>query len=488
MKSRPKQGPGDGSLGSVVNARLVVPEIGVMSGGFSIRDGRIHDLWPGERTDSGAGPVLDAGGRYVLPGVIDPHLHGGLLPPFGPRLRRESGHAASGGVTTAIHYVRRVDSYLDSLPRYLDVASRNQLQDYAVHLTMFRNEQTRQMEACVREYGVTSFKVYMMLRGALGRGLVMDQVAEDAPLETADVDFDNGHLYDVFRTASTLPARLRINVHSEDADIVASEMKRIRELGWDGLPAWHAARPGHSEAIAIQTVGYLAQQFDVPAYFPHIGSRQGIDALTELRKKGVSFVAETCPQYVALTIESKAGNLAKITPPVRTEEDVARVWAAIAGETITTFGSDHISYTDSEKQLGPVWTTRAAFGGTGLILPILLTRGVAEGRLTIHQVARMTSYASARAFGLYPRKGTLLPGADADFVVLDADDEWSVNNAELGSASDFSVYEHMSLKGRVALTVLRGSAIYRDGEVTGRPGVGRYYRRFPSLESMPAAG
>ena len=141
------------------------------------------------------------------------------------------------------------------------------------------------MEDCLREFGVTSFKIYMMLRGALGRAIVMDQVAEEAPMETADVDFDNGHLYDVFRTASTLPARLRINVHSEDADIVASEIERVRELGWDGLAAWHAARPGHAEAIAIQTVGYLSQQFDVPAYFPHIGSRHGIEALTELREK-----------------------------------------------------------------------------------------------------------------------------------------------------------------------------------------------------------
>ena len=208
-------------------------------------------------------------------------------------------------MTTAIHYVRRMDSYLTSLPRYLEVASRNQLQDYAIHLTMFRREQTREMEDCLREFGVTSFKIYMMLRGALGRAIVMDQVAEEAPMETADVDFDNGHLYDVFRTASTLPARLRINVHSEDADIVASEIERVRELGWDGLAAWHAARPGHAEAIAIQTVGYLSQQFDVPAYFPHIGSRHGIEALTELRKKGIAFVAETCPQYVALTIESR---------------------------------------------------------------------------------------------------------------------------------------------------------------------------------------
>ncbi len=474
----------DGVIRAVVNARLVIPEIGVMLGGFRVRDGRVDDLWPGDRQPDVGDAVFDAGGRYVLPGVIDPHMHGGLFPPFGARLRHESAHAASGGVTTAIHYVRRMDSYVDSLPRYLKVASSCQLQDFAVHVTIFRAEQLREMELCMRDYGVTSFKVYMMLRGALGRGLVMDQVAEDAELETADVDFNNGLLFNVFKTASTLPARLRINVHSEDADIVAAEMARIREAGWDGLAAWHAARPGHSEAIAIQTVGYLSQQFEVPAYFPHIGSSQAVDALRDLRRRGVSFVAETCPQYVALTIESEQGSLAKITPPIRTEDDVNRVWRAVEDNLITTVGSDHIAYTDSEKQRGAIWTTRAAFGGTGLILPILLTEGVAQGRLTITQVARLTSHASARAFGLYPRKGTLLPGADADFVVLNSNDAWNVRHEQLGSASEFSVYEGKNMLGRVALTALRGSVTYRDGEAVGRPGMGRYYRRFPAVEAI----
>jgi dihydropyrimidinase len=381
-----------------------------------------------------------------------------------------------------------MESYLDCLPRYLEVASRSQVQDFAVHLTMFHPGQTLQMEACLREFGVTSFKVYMMLRGALGRGIVMDQLAEDAPLDTADVDFDNGHLYDVFRTASTLPARVRVNVHSEDADIVAFEIRRVQQLGWDGLTAWHAARPGHSEAIAIQTVGYLAQQFDVPAYFPHVGSRQAVAALEDLRARGVPFVAETCPHYLALTTESEVGTLAKITPPIRTEDDAERVWEAVQGETITTFGSDHIAYTDLEKQLGPVWTTRAAFGGTGLILPFLLSGGLAEGRLTITHVARLTSYESARAFGLYPRKGTLLPGADADFAVLDLEKEWIVRSGDLGSGSEFSVYEGMPIKGRVDLTAVRGSVVYRDGRSTGRPGHGRYFRRFPEVAPSPDGG
>jgi dihydropyrimidinase len=468
---------------AVRNARLVVPEVGVIEGGMIVRDGRVAEIRQDGPLDGDE--IIDAEGRYVLPGLIDPHVHSGLLPPLADRLRAESAFAASGGITTVIRYFRRPESYLGTFPAQVALGASVMYQDFAHHLTLFTREQVAEIASYVDDFGVTSFKLYMNLKGPFGKNFLMDLLVGDGDeLSTADVDFDDGHLYDVFRTAARLPAKVRINVHCEDAEIVVRETETVRASGLDGLPAWHAARPDQSEAIALQTVAYLSRQFGVPVYFPHIGSRAAIDAIVDIRAKGTDYGAETGPQYVALTIESECGVMGKVMPPIRTADDAARVWWAISQGVLTSFGSDHIAYTSQEKRGDNIWTTRPAFGGTGMILPVFLSKGVSAGRMTVRQIAELGSLNTARAFGLYPRKGTLRPGADADFVIVDLEREWTVRADELLSASDFSVYEGERLKGAVVLTAVRGEVIYRDGEMVGRPGYGRFYRRYPQIEAV----
>ncbi|HEU4671729.1 MAG TPA: amidohydrolase family protein [Candidatus Limnocylindrales bacterium] len=468
----------------VTNARIVLPETGVVPGTLVVRDGRVAAIRQ-EAGPTGGAEVLDAGGRFVLPGLIDPHVHSGLLPPLGERLQAESAFALSGGVTTIVRYFRRTESYLGTLPAQVELGARRHYQDFAHHLALFTAEQVGEIDRYVRDLGVTSFKLYMNLKGPFGKNLLLDLLA-DAPdeLDTGDVDFTDGHLWNVFRTASALPVKVRINVHSEDAEIVMTEASRVRDQGLEGLPAWSAARPGASEAIAIATVAYLSRRFGVPVYFPHIGSREAVEALVDVRARGTNYGAEVCPQYVALTTESDAGPLAKVMPPVRTTEDVPRVWWGIAEGLLTSFGSDHIAYTLAEKSPGSIWTTRPAFGGTGMILPIFLSEGVNGGRMTIRQVAEMGSYNTARLFNLYPRKGTLQPGADADFAIVDLDREWTVRAADNLSHSDFSVYEGRRLRGAVTDVAVRGEVLFRDGKLVGSPGHGRYLRRFPVLDAV----
>ena len=340
------------------------------------------------------------------------------------------------------------------------------------------------MDRYVRDFGVTSFKIYMNLKGAFGKGVLMDLLVGDPDeLTTADVDFSDGHLWDVFRTAAKLPAAVRINVHSEDAEIVLTEMGRVRTSGMEGLPAWSAARPGASEAIAIQTVAYLSRRFRVPVYFPHIGSREAIEALVDVRAKGTDYGAEVCPA-VCRAHHREPGWAAGEGDAARADGGGRpRVWWAISEGLLTSFGSDHIAYTLDEKKPGSIWTTRPAFGGTGMILPIFLSEGVNAGRMTMRQLAEIGSMNTARLFHLYPRKGTLQPGSDGDFVVVDLDREWTVRADENLSRSDFSVYEGRTLRGGVVAVGVRGKVMYVDGKVVGPAGHGRYYRRFPSLES-----
>jgi dihydropyrimidinase len=466
---------------SVVNGRFVVPEVGIVSGTLVVRDGVVAEL-----RDDGSSPsadqVIDAGGKYVLPGLLDPHVHYGMFPPLRVRLRAESAYAVSGGITTVIRYFRRPESYLDTLPSQIRLGEEEQYQDFAHHLVLYSREQAAEMGAYVRELGVTSFKLYMNMRRPFGERTMMDLLVE-APDERsfADVDYDDGHLFEVFRIAATMPERVRINVHAEEAEIVLQEQQRVRASGLVGLAAWHAARPGMSEAIATQKVGYLSRQFDVPVYFPHIGSREAIDALIDLRAKGTRFVAETGPQYVGQTIESSAGVYAKVMPPVRTAEDVERVWWGIREGLITCLGSDHVPSTLAEKESGDIWQIRAGFGATGMILPVFLSEGVKAGRMSARTLAQIGSYHTARAFGLYPKKGTLLPGSDADFVIIDLDKQQTVHVGDLLTMSEFDIFEGRTLWGGVVLTAVRGEIVFRDGQLIGKPGYGRYLRRGRSL-------
>lgn len=474
---------------AVTNARIVLPEVGVVPGTLVIHDGKVAEIRQDGRQEGPADATIDAGGRYVLPGLIDAHVHSGLLPPLERRLQTESAFSASGGVTTVIRYFRRPESYLDTLPAQVELGARLMHQDFAHHLVLYTAEQLSEMERYVRDFGVTSFKLYSNLRAKFGAGTVMDQLpGQGDGLSTADVDFDYGHLYNVMRTAARLPFRVRINVHAEDAEIVAAETERVRAAGMQGLPAWHAARPDVAEGMAIGVVSYLSRLFKVPVYFPHTGSREAIRALFDARERGTDYGAEICPHYLALTIESPAGPRAKVQPPIRTSEDQAWVWQGIAAGVLTSFGSDHIASTLAEKNPDSIWEARPGFGGTGMILPVFLSEGVAKGRMTIRQLAELGSLNTARLFGLYPVKGTLQPGADADFVIVDTDTEWTVDAAELLSSADYSVYEGLPLRGRAVLTAVRGTVIYRDGKMVADPGHGRYLRRHPRVEHRGTVG
>jgi dihydropyrimidinase len=460
----------------VVNGKLVLPEVGPTAGSLVVNNGKIVKIaLPGE--EPLADEILDAEGRVVLPGLVDPHVHYGWLLPLEDRIRAESAFGVSGGVTTFMRYFRRPESYLKLLDEQIEMANRLHYQDYAIHLTLFTDNQVAELGQYVERLGVTSFKIYMNMRGEFGRDVVLDLRPGSERVETYNVDFSIAYLYEVFRAAAQIPTRIRISVHCEDGEIVCREIERVRRLGLGGLPAWHYACPDLSEALAISQVSVLSRANNIPVYFPHIGSRAAIKAINEARVGGTDFVAETGPHYLTQTIESPAGILAKIKPPIRTKDDQIAVWQAIQSGLIETIGSDHVGYMIKEKNCENIWKAHTAFAGTGLILPLLLSEGVNRNLISLQQLTRITSYNAARAFGLYPRKGTLLPGADADFVIVDLDQTWRIQASDLLTASDFSIYEGMELTGTVKTVYVRGVKMFENGQLLGKAGHGRYIRR-----------
>lgn len=457
----------------VRNARIVLPEETV-EGSLVVNEGKVADVTPHAEPDGAT--VIDAKGGYVMPGLIDPHTHPGLVAPAERRFPLESRWMASGGVTTTISYFRRPESYLRILPERIALSDRTLMQDYTFHLVLYTEQQVAEVARCVEDLAVTSFKVYTNVRGRLGQAVRMDALPGQKSIDVCKVDFDEHHMYSAFRALAELGKPVRLNVHCEDSDIVIAETDRVRTAGRRGLEAWDAARPPEAESVAIQVAGEMSRHFDVPLYIPHVGSGGGIEAVRELLELGTAVVAETCPHYLVLTA-STAGEEAKVAPPIRGEADRHKVLDAIGEGVLSTLGSDDIPYTKEEKGLQDFWTQNSAFPGSGLMLPVAFTAG-----LKPELVARITSWNVAHAFGIAPQKGSLLPGSDADFVIVDTEARRKVRGADLPGSSDFSVYEGMELTGWPVLTCLRGRVIYDNGRFPTEAG-GRFIPRGGSVAS-----
>ncbi len=451
----------------VRDAQIVLPA-GIVQGSLVIDDGLVTQVTTA--SPPAASREIDAKGRFVLPGVIDPHTHPGLVAPLERRLPLESRAMAAGGVTTVISYFRRPETYIPLVPERIALCERAFVQDFTFHLVLYGQGQVEEIERYVRELKVTSFKVYTNVRGRLGREMRMDALPKQESIDVRAVDFDEHLLYSAFRALSEVEAPVRLNVHCEDSDVIAAEMSKVADRGERGLQAWNAARPDEAEALAMHQVGTLSREFNVPAYIPHVGSRGGIKAVGELLRLGTDVVAETCPHYLMLT-DRTAGEEAKVAPPIRHEEDRLAVVAAVREGLLSTLGSDDIPYRLEEKRLENFWTQNSAFSGSGLMLPVALSSG-----LDVQLVARLTSANVARAFGLAPRKGSLLPGSDADFVLVDMEAKREVHARDLAGSSDFSVYEGRSLVGWPVLTCSRGRVIFEAGKFPEEGG-GRFLPR-----------
>jgi dihydropyrimidinase len=419
-----------------------------------------------------AARVVDARGRVILPGAIDPHTHlsyegyrGMPLDALGAHFESESASALVGGVTTVLITYRNAPPYQEIFEAMRRAGEERSRVDFAFSLGITSEEQRTAIPHYHREYGVSSFKFYMAYRG------------EDAKA-TGNVynTYDDGFLVEAMGLIADIPGAMAM-VHPENIDVIARLRRRYQAEGRDGLAAWTASRPDFAEAENIRRALYLGEQAGCPVYIPHLSCAKGLDVVREHRARRTTPVwVETCPQYLTHTKDSPEGNLAKVNPPLREPADQAALWQGIVDGTIDTFGTDHCGVR-REVKAGDIWAAVPGFPGVGTMLPVLLSEGVRRGRLTFADAAAVTAYRTARIFNLYPRKGTLLPGSDADLCVVDPGLRRKVTPELLRSRSDFSLYEGWELEGWPVLTMVRGRVALEDGRVVAEPGHGRYQPR-----------
>ena len=422
---------------------------------------------------------IDGAGMVSMPGVIDTHVHYGVYSPIDEAARTESHAGAIGGVCSMMRMMRMGGSYKDSLQAQLDASSKNHYIDYAAHASIFNAGQVEEMEY-ITQKGIASFKIYMNLGSDIGH-VYMEMEPGASMLQEEDVEMNDEIIESIVKRAAGLGSI--VCVHAEDYESCSCGITDARNKHQDGLAAWSRSRSPEYEAKAIAKISRMARRHGCALYFVHIGSAAALEQIKAERSLGTKIFAETCPHYLMLSYEQQEGYLAKVMPPIRSRSDVGAVWQAL-GNAIDTIGTDHVANRIRMKLGGgDVWGALAGFPGIGTSLPILLSEGVNRDRITLEQLARLTSGNAAGIFSMRT-KGAILPGLDADIAMVDLKMEKKVESGLFGEFSDYTVYEGLSLKGWPKRTIVRGRTVAEDFEVVGDLGWGRQVPR----ETGAAAG
>lgn len=442
----------------LADGQVVTPS-GVSAGSVAIRDGRIVAIGD-EDSMPPADDRYDCRGQVILPGVVDPHVHLGGGAPYDQICRTETASAAAGGVTTVVQYRRSPTSFLDTFPKDLEVAESSMRIDTAFHFILDGFEQVEEIPVYAEAFGINSFKFYMggyEPGNPIGLVTVTDAV-----------------LFRAMELIRELGPHAYCMVHCEDDSLVSYLTKRMKDAGREDLAAYSESRPDFVEEQDILRAIWLARRQGCQLYIPHTTVGMAVAAAGEARLAGDRVVLETCPHYLALTpsderLLAQGPAIGKVAPALRDETHQDALWDGLRRGYIHTIGSDHVPIVKTGATL---WEEKPGFPGLATALPVVLTEGVAKGRISLSRLSEVMSYNPARLFGLHPTKGEIAVGADADLVVVDMEHAHPVS-PERTLSEYTSPFEGAELVGWPELTVLRGEMIFRDGKVLAEPGFGR---------------
>ena len=443
----------------IKNGQIVDPVDGVANVDIGVVSGRIAALL--ERgADAAAVDTIDASGQCVFPGLIDAHVHFGFGEPI-TEYSTETVYAANGGFTTILGYFLNNEPYGGVFERELQHATPRSHVDFAFHFSTASELHLDELDRYVAEYGVTSFKYFMNFKGEEGRYLGLDGT-------------DDGYLYGLLEKAASL-GDVTIVLHTENIEVVNRFRRAAQSAPMETLKDWSRVKPAFTEAESVIRALYFAEHLGAKIYIPHLSTRLALDEVRRWRSRYPRVFVETCPHYLTHNEDSDIGSIGKANPPFRSKDDVAAMWEGLADGSIDVVASDHVPRKRATKEKS-MWQASQGFPGTATILPVLMDRGYHAGKLSLQRIAQLLCSAPASIFGL-PQKGRIAIGADADFAIVDPGLRRTVHAHELGSYSDYSLYDGWSLAGWPRRTIVRGVTVMHDGRVVGPPGHGLYLRR-----------
>ncbi|MDR2746716.1 MAG: dihydroorotase family protein [Treponema sp.] len=420
---------------------------------LGIRNGKIAAL--ADEIDSRRGEeVYDAGGLYILPGLIDAHVHfrdPGLT--YKEDFASGSAAAAYGGITLVADMPNTVPpvSSAGELGEKARIAGEKSYTDFGL-FALLTGDNLGEQEGFIRE-GALGFKVFL--------GSSVGNIAPPG----------GGALLAQMKRAAA--GGLRIAFHAEDNELNEYFTRLCREIPGADPALLCEARPGISEAEAVARAVRFAEYTGAKIHICHVSARQSLSLIREAKRRALPVSAETCPQYLFLDSSDypRLGTRMKVYPPVRGAEDREALWQGIAGGTIDMIATDHAPHTAEEKDR-PLWEALSGIAGVETSAPLMLS-AVNRGLLSLNDYARLASLAPARIWGLHPRKGGFSINGDADFTIVDMNRDGVIRNDELHSRHKTSPYEGFKTSASPVAAVLRGSFIMKDGVLTGKPGFGR---------------
>jgi dihydropyrimidinase len=285
---------------------------------------------------------------------------------------------------------------------------------------------------------------------------------------------DDGYLFDLLKEAARIGG-VTVVLHTENIEIVNRVRRRLQAQGAATLKDWSAAKPAFTEAENVVRAMYFAEHHGATIYIPHLSTRMALDEVRRWRDRYDRVFVETCPHYLTHTEDATDGSIGKANPPFRTQDDVDAMWEGLADGSIDVVASDHVPRKRATKETG-IWQASQGFPGTATILPVLLDAGYHKGRLSLQRIAEVLTAKPAEIFAL-PTKGDIKVGLDADLTVVDLGKAREVRAEELGSYSDYSLYDGWTLRGWPVRTIVRGLTVMQDGVIVGPGGHGRYLER-----------
>jgi dihydropyrimidinase len=430
-------------------------------------DGEIISII-GKSLDIEVDKIIDASGKLVIPGGIDPHTHMEL--PFGGTQASDdfftgTRAAAFGGTTTIIDFAVQYkgESMIAGVDNWHQKAEGKCAIDYGFHLitTDFEDGHAEQMYTLMDE-GITSFKLFMAYPGVF--------LVDDAT---------------IFRAMSAAGERGGlICMHAENGIVINEIIKRALEQGRTA-PKWHAlTRPTIAEAEGVHRAIAIAEMAESPVYIVHLSSADALNKVREARDRGIPAFAETCPQYLFRNLDDYGegfdGAKYVMTPPLRERHNNAELWKGLKMDDLQVISTDHCPFCMKEqKELGKDDFSKIPNGAPGVEnrMALIYNGGVAENRISLNRFVELTSTAAAKMFGLFPRKGTIAVGSDADIVVFDPNAETTFGVDHEHMNVDYSAYEGWRVKGKVETVIQRGNVVIENGEHLGKAGDGQFLKR-----------
>ena len=448
---------GAAKLDLVVAGMLALPDGRVVDGELGIRDGHIVAL--ADRGALSATDRLDAGSALVLPGVVDAHVHTRSEPAEG--LTRATTAAAAGGVTTIVDMPYDDPTPITNVAAFLqktEAVTREAITDVALWATIAKTGGLDEIEELVSA-GACGFKV---------------STFETHPTRFPSIP--DGELYLAMQRIAA--AGSLIAFHAENDDLVRRLSSRLEAKGRRDASAHAEARPPVAETEAVGRALELALATAVRVHIVHATVQRAFTLVQRARGDGVDATAETCLHYLLLeeTELARQGARAKINPPLRPHVEVEALWRLLAAGEIAYVTTDHVGWTKERKEVPSIFAAKSGVPALELFLPLFFSEAVVRRGFSVGALTRLLCLNPARRMGLWPQKGALAIGADADLVVFDGAKEWTVDEAALHTPAGWSPYHGREVIGAVSRVLVRGRTVFESGGVTGRAGQGRWVR------------